>query len=103
MHARATYFSKCNQAFSSYLKEGRAFGPHGEGLVIANSIENYDEEISLKLTTLTKEANLAVRACGFKPFIAPSLSSGAISLRYYKVSVALQRKLYWWNLFWSKK
>ena len=34
-----------------YIAEGRAFGPHGQDLVIANSIEHYDEAVSLKLTS----------------------------------------------------
>ena len=58
----------------------RAFGPHGGDLVIANSIENYDDEVSRELTALTVAANLKVRELGFKPYIAPALSSGAISL-----------------------
>ena len=80
MNARAVYYSSLREDTKSYIKEGRAFGPHGEGLIIANSIENYDDEISDYLTQKTKSANLDVRATGFKPYIAPSLSSGALSL-----------------------
>lgn len=80
MNARAAYYAEKSQATSHYLKGGRAFGPHGEGLVIADSIENYNEELSDYLTEKTLTANLQVRALGFKPFIAPSLSSGALSL-----------------------
>lgn len=54
--------------------------PHGSDLVIANSIENYDDDISLRLTKLTVEANLKMRSIGFKPYMAPAISSGAISL-----------------------
>lgn len=80
MNARAAYYAKKYDKFSSYLTEGRAFGPHGNDLVIANSIENYDENLSKELTKLAVEANLQVRNTGFKPYIAPALSSGAISL-----------------------
>jgi len=85
MNKRAEYFaSKHIEAgdsrFASYLTEGRAFGPHGGDLVIANSIENYDDEISKELTELTVKANLEVRELGFKPYLAPAISSGAISL-----------------------
>ena len=80
MNARAAYFSQDNPLTRNYLKEGRAFGPHGEGLVIANSITNYDESASKELTKKTKEANLRVRDTGYKPYIAPALSSGALSL-----------------------
>ena len=65
---------------TSFLTEGRAFGPHGADLVIANSIEHYDEELSLELTKKTVEANLEVRGLGFKPYLAPAISSAAISL-----------------------
>lgn len=82
MNARAAYYAKKDHRFESFLTEGRAFGPHGNDLVIANSIENYDDELSKELTKLTVEANLQVRKTGFKPYIAPALSSGAISIVY---------------------
>lgn len=80
MNARAAYYSSLKEETENYLKEGRAFGPHGEGLIIANSIENYNEKASEFLTYKTKTANLEVRNSGFKPYIAPALSSGALSL-----------------------
>lgn len=80
MNSRAAYYAKKHEEYSSYLTEGRAFGPHGNDLVIANSIINYDENLSKELTRLTVEANLQVRKTGFKPYIAPALSSGAISI-----------------------
>lgn len=80
MNKRAEYYASKDERFSSYLTEGRAFGPHGNDLVIANSIENYNQTISEELTRLTVEANLRVRELGFKPYLAPSFSSGAISL-----------------------
>lgn len=80
MNARAAYYAKKEARLSSFLQEGRAYGPHGQGLVIANSIIDYDEALSMELTKKTVEANLAVRALGFKPYIAPALSSGALSI-----------------------
>ena len=80
MNKRAEYFASKDSRFGSYLTEGRAYGPHGKDLVIANSIENYDDDLSRELTRLTVEANLRVREAGFKPYIAPAISSGAISL-----------------------
>lgn len=82
MNKRAEYFAKKDQdpALASYLTEGRAFGPHGSDLVIANSIEHYDDALSRRLTEQTVTANLEIRELGFKPYIAPALSSGAISL-----------------------
>lgn len=80
MNARAAYYSKRDERFCQFLTEGRSFGPHGQDLVIADSIEHYNDELSKELTQLTVTANLQVRAIGFKPFIAPAYSSGAISL-----------------------
>lgn len=80
MNKRAEYYASQDERFASYLTEGRAFGPHGGDLVIANSIESYDDELSRQLTELAVSANLKVRELGFKPYLAPALSSGAVSL-----------------------
>ncbi|CAH2214372.1 lactate/malate family dehydrogenase [Tepidibacter aestuarii] len=80
MNARAIYYSKKDSNTEKYINEGRAFGPHGKGLIIANSINNYNEELSLNLTDKAINANIDVRNTGFKPYIAPALSSGALSL-----------------------
>ena len=80
MNARAAYFAKRDPRFAAFLTGGRAFGPHGRGLVIANDLENYDDELSQELTRLTLEANLRVRELGFKPYVAPAVSSGAMQL-----------------------
>ena len=80
MNGRASYFAAKDQRFSQYLRDGRAFGPHGADLVIADSISAYDDELSAELTELTVRANMKVREDGFKPYIAPAMSSGAISL-----------------------
>ena len=80
INKRAEYFASQDKRFESYLTEGRAYGPHGEDLVIANSVTNYDNQLSLELTKLTRTANLQVRQLGFKPYMAPAISSGAISL-----------------------
>lgn len=80
MNARANHFAMENPETRNYLKEGRAFGPHGEGLIIINSMTIYNEDLSNMLTLKTKTANLKIRSAGFKPYIAPALSSGTISL-----------------------
>lgn len=80
MNARARYFAGKYERFASFLDDGRTFGPHGEGLIVANSIVHYDDALSEELTGLTKSANLEMRKLGFKPFVAPALSSGALSL-----------------------
>ena len=80
MNARAAYYAKRDGRFASFLTQGRSFGPHGTGLTIANSVEHYDDALSQELTQLTVTANLKMRAIGFKPYVAPALSSGALSL-----------------------
>ena len=80
MNARAAYYAKRDDRFARFLTEGRSFGPHGTGLIIADSVENYDDVLSQELTQLTVTANLAMREIGFKPYVAPALSSGALSL-----------------------
>lgn len=80
MNARAAYYAKKNPRFADFLTDGRSFGPHGEDLVLANSITRYDDALSRELTELTAHANLEMRRMGFKPYVAPALSSGALSL-----------------------
>ncbi|MBR6652827.1 MAG: lactate dehydrogenase [Anaerotignum sp.] len=80
MNARAAYYAKQDARFASFLTEGRAYGPHGENLVIANSIDHYDDALSRELTRLAVEANLRTRELGFKPYVAPAISSAAISI-----------------------
>ena len=80
MNARAAYYAKRDARFASFLADGRAFSPHGDGLWIANSLSQYDEELSRELTERTVTANLKMRELGFKPYVAPALSSGALSL-----------------------
>lgn len=80
MNARAAYYAKRDERFKQFLTEGRSFGPHGQDLVVADSIENYNDELSKELTQLTVTANLHMRAIGYKPFVAPAFSSGAISI-----------------------
>ena len=80
MNARAAYYARKDPRFASFLTEGRSFGPHGEDLVIANSIDRYDDGLSRLLTERTVHANLQMREIGFKPYVAPALSSGALSL-----------------------
>lgn len=80
MNARAAALAREQERFRGFLTEGRSFGPHGEGLVIANSLTSYDDALSRELTELVKTANLRIRDIGFKPYVAPALSSGAFQL-----------------------
>lgn len=47
---------------------------------MANSLAHYDDALSQELTHLVVTANLKMREIGFKPYVAPALSSGALSL-----------------------
>ena len=84
MHARASWYARQakDTAARRYLSEGRGFGPHGEGLVIANStdLRHYDNAASEDLTEKTVLANMEVRELGFKPFLAPAMSSAVLTL-----------------------
>ncbi len=77
MAARARYYAEKMGLDPDQIA---VFGPHGAGLVAANDLNHYDEALSLELTRRTVEANHAVRALGFKPYIAPALSSACISI-----------------------
>lgn len=78
MAARAAYYAEKEGADAQTL---RVYGPHGQGLIVANAAcDGYDDELSRRLTDLTRTANLQVRELGFKPYIAPGLSSAAVSL-----------------------
>ena len=79
-NARAAYFARKEPRFRSFLRDGRSYGPHGHGLVIANSLSQYDDTLSRELTELVETANLRLRELGFKPYVAPALSSGAMQL-----------------------
>ncbi len=80
MNARAVYYAKKEARFAEFLADGRSFGPHGEDLVLANSISHYDDALSRELTERVAHANLEMRRMGFKPYVAPAFSSGALSL-----------------------
>ena len=78
MQARAAYAAK---RLGADFTRGRAFGPHGEGLVVCNAPnDGYDAALSIALTEQARTLNLQVRELGFKPYIAPGLSSAAVSI-----------------------
>lgn len=80
MNGRANYFSK--QMGVSFEGYGRVYGPHGQGLVVANDYREpfYRDTLSEQLTEKTITANLAMRELGHKPYVAPAVASGAISI-----------------------
>lgn len=80
MNARAAFYAEKDDSLSQYLLDGQVFGPHGSGLVVADSMLNYNHDKSIYLTERTVNANLEIRALGYKPYVAPSLSSGSLSI-----------------------
>lgn len=78
MRARALYYAEASGVDASELC---AFGPHGKGLIIGNASDAlYNDDISQTLTRQAAEANLRVRELGFKPYIAPGISSACVSV-----------------------
>ena len=78
MAARCAYYARQLGVSAEKL---RVYGPHGQGLVCANSCgPDYDAALSADLTERTRTANLRVRELGFKPYLAPALSSAAVSI-----------------------
>lgn len=78
MAARCAYYARQLGLNEEKL---RVYGPHGQGLVCANSCgPDYDAVLSARLTEQTRTANLRVRELGFKPYLAPALSSAAVSI-----------------------
>ncbi|MDW7670375.1 MAG: lactate dehydrogenase [Bacillota bacterium] len=80
MNARAHFYAAQNPSADRFSREGRVYGPHGSGLVVADSLIHYHPEVSDWLTHKTLTANLAVREMGYKPYVAPALSSGCLSI-----------------------
>ncbi len=78
MDGRAKYYSE--QLGLTYMSTGRAFGPHGKDLVVSDDVQSTLDEKALILTHKVITANLEMRALGYKPFIAPALSSGALAI-----------------------
>ncbi len=78
MQARAVY---CAEREGIRNEPICVFGPHGNGLVVANATsEAYDDSLSEFLTKQVVAANLVIRKTGFKPYIAPGISSAAVSV-----------------------
>ena len=77
MEGRARYIAK---EIGAYRDDLRVYGPHGKGIIAVNSLSEYDEEVSDNLAARTEHENFRIRETGFKPYIAPALSSGAIQM-----------------------
>lgn len=75
MDGRAKYYS--DRLGLNYRECGRVYGPHGKDLIVTLDAGEEDPSSSEVLTEKVVTANLEMRALGYKPFIAPALSSGA--------------------------
>ncbi len=83
MHSRALVAASQSpeeDAARRYLSHGRAFGCHGDDLVLANDPSFYDDRASQRLSETVRHMNMNVRALGYKPYVAPAVSSGAMAL-----------------------
>lgn len=80
MYARALYHANKMEGTESFRTNGRVYGENGKGIVVVNDIHNYNEALSDKLTEKTADATYMVKKLGFKPYIAPAMSSAAISI-----------------------
>lgn len=77
MKARADFMAR---RAGLHLPSLQVYGPHGADLLVADDPACPDEAVSRDLTAQTVRANLEVRALGFKPYIAPALSSACLSI-----------------------
>lgn len=102
MQARAIYYAE-RMNLPSYLEEGRAFGPHGKSLVVANSLGAYDDCLSKTLTHSVVTSNLEMRGIGYKPFIAPAISSGALSIIRTITAQWHESAYYLGDTFWGAR
>ena len=86
------------------IDEGRAYGPYGQGLIIANSVANYNDEKSKRLTELALTANIKAREYGFKPYAGScTILWCFIPLGYLAGRVALQLYLFRRGFFYGSK
>lgn len=99
MDGRAKYYSDLMGL--AYRQNGRVFGPHGKDLVVSDNIDEPKQENALLLTKRVVEANLEVRALGFKPYIAPAISSGANAIINYLANKPLYCANYVNGVFWG--
>ncbi len=79
MYARARYYAGDMQ-LSYFDSQAMVFGPHGTGLVVVDNYSDVNLAVSKVLAEKAVKANLEVRGHGQKPYIAPALSSGALSI-----------------------
>ncbi|MBI5755012.1 hypothetical protein HZA41_02225, partial [Candidatus Peregrinibacteria bacterium] len=91
----------------SFRREGDVFGPHGQGLVVANARgDNFDPDLSRVVSQMASVANYAVRQAGKLPYDAPGVNlalgiidilcgkDGPISLHIGNVTCGVRAKLH---------
>jgi hypothetical protein len=76
MYARARYFARRRERHALHV-----CGTHGDLLEVINHPLRYSPERSQQLTAQVRGAHLQMRKLGYIPFIAPALSSAALSLQ----------------------
>lgn len=93
MYARAAFYGGA---------QVHIYGPHGAGLWVANDPFNYDPLLSQELTQKTVVENVLIRGLGFKPFIAPAFTSGALSMLSYLRSESHYASHYIQDIYWGE-
>lgn len=78
MAARTAY---CAEELGLPRENLRVYGPHGAGLTAANAPSaGYDDALSRILSEKARDMNLRIRHLGFKPYMAPALSSAVLPI-----------------------
>ena len=80
MYARALYHADKMDKAEGFRKNGRIYGENGKGVVVVDDIHNWNQEFSEELTKKTSDTSYMVKNLGFKPYIAPAMSSAVISI-----------------------
>lgn len=80
MYSRALYHASKTNTAPNFKEKGRVYGVNGKGVVIVDDIENYSEKTSEELSVLASDSKYMLKELGFKPYIAPSISSGVLPI-----------------------
>ncbi len=94
MYARAAFYGG---------EQVHIYGPHGAGLWVANDPLHYDPILSQELTKKTRVENIYIREIGFKPFIGPAFSSGALSMLSYIRSETHYASHFLGGIYWGEQ
>ena len=98
MYARALYIAKKENTSDLWIT-----GTHGDLVQVINDLENYDVKQSNTLSAKTNEMNLVIRNLGFKPYVAPALSSAFLSIKAMIKGQSFWGAVWNGNIVWGTK